>query len=485
MTPFRLAALLCVALIIGLPCEGQMRWLDDSIIDEDAPSMDRLVVDVKEDNSAWYALVSGDQMGESFGWHRSLDAGGTWSPIYASHWSVDDAVIGGAYGFDQVMSVWQPYWPILFQTYDPSTGSTILSGELDNPYPFTCREIVVDSNAETSPADVFNAVVHMVDEATGEAIIKGFHTEDYGATWTDAGALDAGPPGQPEYFGDIDLVFAVAGFPYFHIVYHKNGRIWHVGTTNGGLTWGAPSELVLDIADDSQVSVAAFGVYALAVGESPTGQVVYCYSEDAGATWSNARLIDDSEAGPRLPSVCRNSGAWHCIYRKSDGRLACRSTASPAIPTSWSDEEYATIGPTDRAISTRMSSDPDGNVGIVFSRSDQGHRPYFASMYGEFSGVAEHPASVAVPRLQACPTPSRGSVTVILSDGLTASGWGGQVLDAAGRLVAELPYDRGTGSELLRWDGRDAAGNSVDGGRYYIRIATPQGQQTAAVTILR
>jgi len=485
MTPFRSVLLLSVALVIGLPCKAEVRWLDDSIIDADAPGMDRLVVDVKEDNSAWYALVSGDQMGESFGWHRSLDAGVTWSPIYSSHWTEDDVVIGGAYGFDQLMSVWQPYWVLLFRTYDPNTGSFLLSGTIDNLYPFTAREIVVDSNAETAPVDVFNAVVHMVDETTGEAVIRGFHTEDYGATWTDVGVLDAGPPGQPQYFGDIDLVFSVAGFPFFHVVYRKEGRIWHVGTTDGGATWETPTELIVNIADDSQVSVAAFGVNALAVGESTSGQVVYCYSEDAGETWSNARQIDSAEAGPRLPSVCRNNGAWHCVYRKSDGRLAFRSTFTPDIAGSWSDEEYATVGPTDRAISTRMSGDLGGNVGIVFTRSDRGHRPYFASKYGEFSGVADHAASVAVPRLVACPTPSRGPVTVILGQGLTTSRWSGQVLDASGRLVAELPYDRGIGLGRLRWDGRDAAGSPVGDGRYYIRIATPRGPQMAPVTILR
>lgn len=485
MTPFRILFVLCLTLVMGLPCAAQERWLDDSIIDADASGMDRLVVDVKEDNSAWYALVSGDQAGESFGWHRSLDAGVSWSPIYASHWSVDDAVIGGAYGFDQVMSVWQPYWPILFRTYDPNTGDEILSGNITNPYPYTAREIVVDSNAETSPADVFNAVVHMVDETTGEAIIKGFHTIDYGATWIDAGVLDAGPPGQPEYFGDIDLVFAVAGFPYFHVVYGKEDRIWHVGTTQGGATWDDPTELVLNIADDSQVSVAAYGVSVLAVGESPTGQVVYCYSEDAGATWSNARQIDSAEAGPRLPSVCRYDGEWHCVYRKSDGRLAFRSTFSPEIADSWSDEEYATVGPTDRAISTRMSGSPDGNVGIVFSRSDDGDRPYFASMNGEPSGVPEYPASVGVPQLQAHPTPSRGPVTVLLNERLTTIRWSGQVLDASGRFVAELAHDRGIGLRQVRWDGRDASGQLVGGGQYYIRLATPRGQQITPVTILR
>ncbi len=55
---------LCLTLVFTAPSQAQERWIDDTLIDWDATGMDRVVVDVKEDNSAWYALASGDQQNE-------------------------------------------------------------------------------------------------------------------------------------------------------------------------------------------------------------------------------------------------------------------------------------------------------------------------------------------------------------------------------------------------------------------------------------
>ena len=220
----------------------------------------------------------------------------------------------------------------------------------------------------------------MRDTETGRATLKAYRTTDLGATWGNFTILDQGPEGQPDYFGDMNLSFSVAGFPYFHVVYEKGGRLWHVRTQDAGVSWGTPTDLVTNVNPAGAVSVTAFGIYGIAVGESPSSQVVYCNTTNAGASWSSAKLIDDGEGVVRLPSVSCRGGLYYVVYRKSDGRLAERHTSNPDNPANWSDEEYASGGTTGQQPSVRDVG--ANNAAVVYARLDDNGRPYFVSRAG-------------------------------------------------------------------------------------------------------
>jgi hypothetical protein len=472
-----------MVLVSGSLALADSRWLDDTLIDYDTPGLERVCLDVKEDNSAWYALVSGDQIGDPFGWYRSADAGASWSEIFGNTWVVANVAIGGAYGFDLLMEVWQPYLSLWYRTYDPDTGDILSSATFAHEAPREAREIVVDSNAESGPGTVFIAVALLVDPGTGQATLKAYRTADLGSTWTDFTVLDQGPAGHPDFIGDIDLTFDINAYPFFHVVYRKSGRIWHVRTDDAGVTWDTPTELIVNVAATSEVSVAFNAIYGIAVGESMSGQVVYCYSDDLGASWSNAMLIDTEEPVARLPSACVNFGPWTVVYRKANGRLAVRSSSNPGSPAYWTDEEYASIGTTNHPIATCMSSYPDGNTGVVYIRADDSGRPYFASESGPSS--VDEPVSVTPGSLVAYPSPSAGTVTVLLGESADLAGTEqatGYVVDAVGRVVARL--EEASGSHL-RWDGRDALGRVVANGKYHIHVGTQAGMRSAPVVILR
>ncbi|MFB3908675.1 MAG: hypothetical protein ACE15D_09765 [Candidatus Eisenbacteria bacterium] len=483
--PLPAAAL--VLLLVSTSYGGPL-WLDDTLIAPTALGTDRVVVDVKEDNTAWYAYISGNHVHDQDAWYTSSDDGATWSSLYRQEWLVDDVAVGGAYGFDVLLNVWQPYGSLVWcRVLDAETGAALWQSYFTSEYPLDAREIVVDANTESGPAEVFIACASFVNVDNDQVMLKAYRSTDLGETW-DRSILDQGPTYQPDYIGDIDLRFAFNGYPYFHVVYVKHGRIWHVRTTDAGVHWENAQELIVNVRPTSEVSVAFNGVYGYAVGESETGQIVCCSSSDAGATWSNAALVDGAEASPRLPSISDGFGLPTVVYRKGDGRLAVRSHTGGGR-TGWGDEQYATFGTTNRPISTRMSSYPDGNVGVVFARPEEDGRPYFASLHGEPSDVGDPALPVATGRLTAWPTPTSGEVTILLPRGANAS-VGSNLAEASifsvtGKLISRLDAGAASQPSIVCWDGRDLDERPAAPGMYYLRLRTTAGWRTAPIVVVR
>ena len=90
----------------------------------------------------------------------------------------------------------------------------------------------------------------------------------------------------------------------------------------------------------------------------------------------------------------------------------------------------------------------------------------------------------AFTRLPA-PNPTRGQVSFAIAMPRTAA-----VLltvhDIAGRAIATI-HDGPLppGEHRFQWNGRSASGRVVESGRYFIRMATGEGQDTRAVTLVR
>jgi hypothetical protein len=488
------ATLSAVLVHLAAASWADTQWLDDVRVSNQRPGTDRIVLDANKDNSALYVHVSGNQVGEHVGWLRSIDNGATWQNLLDATWTVADKAIGAAYGFGTLVQVWEHSNNVLYRTIDATTGAALFNGIIVNEAPRIAKEIIVDSNAETGPAgdENFIACAKLLDPGTNEVTLKVYRSTNHGSTWGNFATLDSGPPGDPNYIGDVHMAFSFAGFPFFHVVYVRSGRIWHVRTTNAGVSWSAPAMTPVGVTNDSEVSLAAFGVSVIAVGQVGAGpgyQVVYCNTTDAGVTWSASKLLDDVELGARLPSATCREGLNQIVYRKSDGHLAYRFTASfNPNPGNWSAEQYATQGTTD--LPAFLCGLPAGTAAVAYVRPDDNGYPYFASKAGAPITAVPGLPPVPVALLAVFPSPASGPVRVLYSMTEASPGPGvnptGSVIDMSGRVIAPLTAWRlvGSGSEAT-WDGRDAAGRRVPAGIYVVRVEAPPGTLSSRVAIVR
>jgi hypothetical protein len=83
------------------------------------------------------------------------------------------------------------------------------------------------------------------------------------------------------------------------------------------------------------------------------------------------------------------------------------------------------------------------------------------------------------------PNPFGGSTAVELAVPVGQGKAKVSVYDLQGRRVAELAEQATPGRHVVTWDGRDSAGRRVAAGIYFVRLDTPQVQQTRKITLLR
>ena len=472
----------CLALfLIASTVHADPEWQNDTLISSQATGLGSLTIDARPDGSAYFAHVSGDASGEQVGWYRSTDSGQTWANFLSSVWAINNASIGGAYGFNVLVQVWQAFGNIFRRTVDATTGAQIGQSVIVNESPLVALNIVVDSNAENGPpgAEDFIAAIVFHNPTNQQSSLKVYHSTDHGATWPNQFTLDTGPLNTPNAIGDVHLCFARAGYPFFHIVYWKQGNLWAVRSTNAGISWGAPQNLFA-VSSNSAVSVAAFGIFATAVGESPTGEVVYKNTNDAGVTWSALKTIDAAQAGGRFPYIAFR-GFYQVLYWTDGGLLATRATTTPDNQGSWSAEEPANLFPT---AYQPWAVGHGTTIGATYIRYDDDDRPYFISFPSATNGVDEPAASAPPPaKLSVFPLPAAGRVTLAWSQGQPA---GGEIVDALGRQVAPLTGWTAEGSGAsTAWEGLDTQGRPVAAGVYFARVPTASGLATQRIVIVR
>lgn len=503
-----LAAALAVALLLmAPPTIADTRWLDDRLITPDLSEMEHVHLDVVEDNSAWFALIADDDQGDHADWFTSTDAGSTWTYLAGHVWSDPSTVIGGAYGFGILMEVYEVDFELRYRTLDAVTGAEISSGVIAETDYHTAYEIIVDSNAETAPGGVEDFVVGvtMYEFTSLTARIKTYHTEDRGQTWTETATIDTGPAGHATYFYDMDMTFAVDGYPYFHIAYEKDSAIWHTYSMDGGRTWNPTAVTPLQSTHGvPQVGLGVYGTYLVIAASDTNGDLYACHSLDAGNVWGPTTVLATGLPQQRMVTIAQQP--FRVFYRTADERIAMRSTLTPQYPSTWSDEEPVSVGATDMAFAAATCGEVHGQTGVVYLREDDDCRAYFVSAWGEPSSVdgdpggspwgdrhGDGPAWGHAP-LTVFPSPSPGPVTILLGESPAANGspsglaaaCSGLVTDAAGRVIARLG-PAAARERALTWDARNLAGDPVANGTYYLRVAEPGGHtaRSAPVIILR
>jgi hypothetical protein len=119
---------------------------------------------------------------------------------------------------------------------------------------------------------------------------------------------------------------------------------------------------------------------------------------------------------------------------------------------------------------------PSGYIAVDSIREEPGAPPV---------GIALEPAPVLAPYLgTAYPSPASGPVEIpftVVRDGRVRLA----LYDVNGRLRLELldaPFARG--EHRARWDGRDAAGQEVAAGTYFLRLWTESGDAARRITVV-
>ena len=101
--------------------------------------------------------------------------------------------------------------------------------------------------------------------------------------------------------------------------------------------------------------------------------------------------------------------------------------------------------------------------------------------------VTASPGGERVQALRVWPNPFRGGLLHVIGGG-SAPAPDLEIFDVAGRLVRSVPAATNEASSsawLARWDGRDARGDPVPSGVYFVRMGKSAAGEAATITLLR
>jgi len=147
-----------------------------------------------------------------------------------------------------------------------------------------------------------------------------------------------------------------------------------------------------------------------------------------------------------------------------------RVSASPvpivAGQAVWTDE----TAETGRSYTYRFAFEANGVVA--------GYSPVASARRGEAG------TDPAIPPIVASPNPAAGRVQIDFRIPRVQA-WRVEAFDAAGRRVADLGAGEAAGDVRLGWDGRDADGDRLPNGVYFVRLTARDFVSSRKVTLLR
>jgi uncharacterized delta-60 repeat protein len=261
-------------------------------------------------------------------------------------------------------------------------------------------------------------------------------------------------------------------------------------------------------------SIGSGAAVARGVAVRPDGRIVVAGWAEAGAVTKAfvMRYLPDGTVDPTFgvgghvlvdlgepASAC----AAMALELQADGAIVIAGDGAQGDNTDFAIARLTPAGVLDASFGSggqTLFDFPDAGedkaAALVFDA--QGNAVLAGSSLGNFAvaRILIDPVASAVPETSpgiaglflSAPSPnptSRGAALALeLKAGTRTSA---SVYDVSGRVVRRLFGDRAleAGRHTLAWDGRDDAGRQVAAGVYYVRLATPGGDETRKVVIVR
>jgi len=180
---------------------------------------------------------------------------------------------------------------------------------------------------------------------TGKPATFFSRSADYGLTWDTAkaiGAADSGVKMQP------DLAFDSSVGQIYAVFNKKNGieatQVYLATSQNGGSTWQPPVAITSLSTQPSHPSVAVgYGKAAVAFGvteQTTSGDILYTYSNDGGASWSATAYLTNTASDERsvdLAASHLSNGYMHAVYSDlTEGHIEYRRIMISNLGGTWS-----------------------------------------------------------------------------------------------------------------------------------------------------
>ena len=187
------------------------------------------------------------------------------------------------------------------------------------------------------PSNPQHLIVAWMGSAGSALNIKTITTFNGGATWSSPAVI---PHQSPTFTSaDVSIAFGHTGNLYAtYIDFRKSpdsGAVYMVKSSDGGLTWSTPNQVISGFADGSKYPLdrpwlvvsptgAVDTIYVTskpAPWVAPPNRPYFVKSYDAGATWSAWRNIDSTGylvgnviQAPMAAPAIDSAGRFHCIY---------------------------------------------------------------------------------------------------------------------------------------------------------------------------
>lgn len=261
-------------------------------------------------------------------------------------------------------------------------------------------------------------------------------------------------------------------------------------------------------------SIGSGSAVARGVAVRPDGRIVVAgWAEEGAITKAFVmRYLPDGTVDPSFgagghvlvdlgdPS---SDGAAMALELQSDGAIVIAGDGAQGGNTNFAIARLTPDGAVDTSFGSAgqtVFDFPGGgeDKAVALALDAQGNAILAGSSLGNFAvaRILNGPDASAVPETSpgiaglflSAPSPnptSRGAALALeLKAGTRTSA---SVYDVAGRVVRRLFGDRAleAGRHNLAWDGRDDAGRQVAAGVYYLRLATPGGDETRKVVVVR
>jgi len=261
----------------------------------------------------------------------------------------------------------------------------------------------------------------------------------------------------------------------YQLAYGSNTEIFYLRSLNEGATWGAPLRLTTNAAHSDIPTIAVSGEHVhVAWYDTRQGndEIFYKRSDDNGDTWTaDLNISVNSSDYSRWPSLVVSGDDVHVVWERwfytynifyrhsTDGGVTWESVVN--LSNNSGDSWYASAACLGYGVHVVWMDTVHGNKEI-----------YYRNNLPEAAALDERVPSAQPIQMRAGPNPFGGMLEINWA--VPASEEGRvqlRIFDLSGRLIHQDERDAGRGAGRFVWHPKDAPGQDLPGGIYWIRLS--------------